>query len=172
MTLNCPACTAPLQPVDYEGASIHTCNGCGGEFLAGTALAHIVHTRDETFAPDIRLATEERSPTQGIPDSESKRQVDCPACSNPMNVVNYATDTGIYIDKCAACGGVWLDGSELEHIQALSERWQDEAPEQIRGIASQLETARQRAAANAGASFQGSRFAFVNAVINRLLDAA
>ncbi len=52
------------------------------------------------------------------------------------------------------------------------ERWADEAKPRIKALAGKLETARRDAADNATGSFSGSRFAFVNALINRLLDAA
>ena len=70
------------------------------------------------------------------------------------------------------CGGVWLDRNELEHIQILTERWADEAPQQLQQVAGQLEAARRDAAEQANDGFAGSRFAFINALINRLLDAA
>ncbi|MBI1320520.1 MAG: hypothetical protein GC168_16465 [Candidatus Hydrogenedens sp.] len=37
--------------------------------------------------------------------------MDCPACKNPMMVLEY---NGVEADFCDACGGVWLDASELE----------------------------------------------------------
>jgi hypothetical protein len=52
------------------------------------------------------------------------------------------------------------------------EQFEDDAPEQIRKIASQLDQARRETAESISRTFAGSRFAFVNAVINRLLDAA
>ena len=35
----------------------------------------------------------------------------CPACKQPMIVLEIE---GIEIDHCIGCGGVWLDGGELE----------------------------------------------------------
>ena len=52
------------------------------------------------------------------------------------------------------------------------ERWADEAKPQIQALAGKLEMARRNAAGNTAGSFSGSRFAFVNALINRLMDAA
>lgn len=172
MNFSCPACDAALRAISYENIEIHSCDSCGGEFLDSQALAHIVRTREATFAADLRADLEDHRPAAGVPDDESKRAVRCPACDNRMNVVNYAGDTGVFIDKCSVCAGVWLDRHELEKIQHLSEKWKDEASEQVREIATRLEDARLAAATKAGAGFQGSRFAFVNAIINRMLDAA
>ncbi len=37
--------------------------------------------------------------------------MDCPACKNPMIVLELQQ---VEIDHCVACGGIWLDGGELE----------------------------------------------------------
>jgi hypothetical protein len=52
------------------------------------------------------------------------------------------------------------------------ERWADEAPQQLQAIAGKLEVARREVAEQTNDAFTGSRFAFVNALINRLLDVA
>ena len=61
---------------------------------------------------------------------------------------------------------------ELERIQAVMEEWQDAAPAKLQLIARELETTRRETAESCNRAFSGSRFAFVNAIINRLLDAA
>ena len=86
-----------------------------------------------------------------------------------MVVTNYGGNSGVYVDRCPGCGSLWLDQQQLEKIQVLMEKWADEAPHELAKIAGKLEAARRRAAPK---GFEGSRFAFVNALINRLLDAA
>ena len=61
-------------------------------------------------------------------------------------------------------------GQQLEKVQALTERWSDQASDQLQAVTGELEAARQRVAASSANAFQGSRFAFVNAMINRILD--
>ncbi len=170
--MDSPITGAPMTPVEYEGVVIHTCGDTGGELLSGDALAHIVRRREEVFSPDLLLTLSEREPMFGVPVEEHDRVLECPVCSTDMDVINYGGDSGVYIDTCPSCGTVWLDGDELEVLQALMEQWQDEAPEQLRAVATRLEQSRAEAAQRVEGSFRGSRFSFVNAVINRLLDAA
>jgi Zn-finger nucleic acid-binding protein len=171
-SMNCPQCNAPMREIEYEAVLIRTCDGCGGEFIGPGELTHIVRTREECFpeAEDMNLDT--IKPQFGVPPSETHRKLDCPACGGAMAVVNYGGDSGIYVDRCEGCGGIWLDHDELENIQILSEHWADSAPAQIGAIAGKLEHARREAAQASSAKFAGSRFSFVNALINRLLDAA
>lgn len=41
------------------------------------------------------------------------RVLRCPACGEAMIAVEYRD---VEVDTCAACGGVWLDGGELEAL--------------------------------------------------------
>jgi Zn-finger nucleic acid-binding protein len=170
--MNCPNCGDTMLAQQYEGMSIQTCEGCGGEFVDAAALAAIIEKREARFDPEQVEALEDCRPVFGVPDEESGRTLSCPACDNTMKTLNYATDTGVFVDRCPVCGGVWLDSSELEQIQCLLERWQDEAPGQISSIADDLAAAREQAAQVGRGAFKGSRFSFVNAVLNKFLDAA
>lgn len=172
--MQCPNCDGSLREVTYEDALIHTCGDCGGEFMGAEALAHVVATRLEKFPEAEGTDLSRIKPEFGhaAPDAKMLPTLNCPQCSGIMSVGNYGGDSGIFIDRCDDCGGVWLDQDELENVQILSERWADEAPGQMRAIAGQLEQARREAAASTEDAFSGSRFAFVNAIINRILDAA
>jgi len=170
--MDCPLCLRRMRETEYEGVLIHICDRCGGEFVGAQELAHIVRTRQMRFPNVDPNALAQIKPQFGIPGSEKQRVLGCPQCGSQMTVVNYCGDSGVYVDRCDHCGGVWLDHEELENVQVLMEKWADEAPEQIRAVAGRLEVARQREAARTSKAFAGSRFAFVNALINCFLDAA
>lgn len=170
--MKCPVCESQLKPVDYEGVEIDVCETCGGEFLDADELGHIVRVREQVFSDDVREVLSLREPIFGVPVEERRRSLCCPKCHTDMRTINYSTDSGVYVDRCEGCGGFWLDADELEHVQILSEHWVDEAPEVARKMAGQLEQARLDAASKTSGVFSGSRFAFVNALINRILDAA
>ena len=170
--MECPQCSAGLQATVYEGVPIHTCDTCGGEFVGGEEFRRIIDDRKKAFDAEMRDQLAGCKPSFGAVGSQPDRSLPCPACGQPMTVANYAGDSGIFVDRCEVCSGLWLDHAELEKVQIVMERWADEAKPQIRALAGKLETARRNAADNTSGSFNGSRFAFVNALINRLLDAA
>ncbi len=170
--MQCPQCSASLQATVYEGVPIHTCDTCGGEFVGGEEFARIVEHRHEHFSNELRTELAECKPAFGEVSTQPERSLGCPACGREMAVANYAGDSGIFVDRCSVCGGLWLDQAELEKVQVVMERWADDAKPRIQAIAGELETARRKAAASTSSAFEGSRFAFVNALINRLLDAA
>lgn len=170
--MHCPIDRSPLRPIEYEGCLVHTCDVCGGEAVGADALARIVNIREKVFGPRVHEIVGAHAPIPGEPSGHERRSLRCPFCDSGMGSVNYGTDTGILADRCFACGCLWLDREELEMVQTLMERWQDEAPRHIRRIADELEEARGRAERRAAGAFQGSRFTFINAIINRVLDAA
>ena len=170
--MQCPQCAANLQSTVYEGVPIHTCNTCGGEFVGGEEFRRIVDNRKERFDAKMQDELAACKPTFGVVSSQPDRSLTCPACGQSMKVANYAGDSGIFVDRCDVCSGLWLDHEELEKVQIVMERWAEDAKPQIQAIAGQLEMARRKAADSGTGSFRGSRFAFVNALINRLLDAA
>lgn len=166
--MNCPVCTAALRRISYEGVHIHTCDGCGGEFVGPGQVAHIVNIREARFAQSGPAPR----PQFGLPEGLDPRSLGCPQCAGNMAPVNYAADTGIMVDRCHTCEGIWLEASELERIQQVLERWQDAAPARIRALARELAHAQRQRDTAASGSFAPSRFAFVNAILSRIVDAA
>lgn len=170
--MRCPNCSKTMSEIEYEGSLIHSCTGCGGEFIGAQALGHIVRTRDEQFDPLRAQQWGSLQPTFSLPDDYADRLMCCPCCDTAMQVGNYSGDSGVAIDRCTRCGGVWLDREELEKIQCLLERWQDEAPAALAACYQEIEQSQQRLIEQSRSAFRGSRFSFVNAIVNRLLDAA
>ena len=170
--MKCPVCESNLKRAEYEGVNIDVCETCGGEFLDADELGHIVRVREKLFSEEERSALEQRKPVFGVPMEERRRSLRCPKCNGKMDTINYSTDSGVYVDRCRDCGGFWLDADELEQVQMLQEYWAQQGPVVARQMAAELEQARQKAASLTGNAYAGSRFSFINALINRFLDAA
>ncbi len=59
------------------------------------------------------------------------RHLVCPKCGGITHPINYGDDSGIIVDKCASCNGIWLDRGELDKIEELIEGWHDELPDDL-----------------------------------------
>jgi len=167
-----PVADCEMQPIEYEGCVIWTCPVSGGELVTPEAMEHIVNTRERRFGHEWDELVANHHPLPIQPSENEPRSLTCPCCGSPMRVVNYAEDSGVFVDRCAGCGAIWLDADELEEIQVLMQRWEDEAPDQIRAISGELREARERAQRECRLPFNPSRLSFVNALMHRLLDAA
>lgn len=126
--MKCPRCKSALEIISYELAMIESCPGCGGEWLGPNELKHIVQTFETVFPKELKdsLAgiNSQVFPTKRV----VKKDLTCPRCQDVvMNNFNYAYSSGVYIDKCPECSGIWLDEGELEKIQILVEQWRSKA---------------------------------------------
>src|SRR5947209_2628414 len=119
--MECPKCHQALQGVDYEGVHIDTCPACGGDWLDAGELASIVEARNRRFNEQECLAIAQAAKITGVKLSALNRHLTCPKCGGTTHPVNYGDDTGILIDKCAQCNGIWLERGELDKIEELVE---------------------------------------------------
>ena len=69
--------------------------------------------------------------------------MDCPRCVAPLQEQTYEGD--VRVDRCASCGGMWLNRGELEAIQETREHDYSDALSEIGGVARAYELARQKA---------------------------
>lgn len=170
--MRCPHCDSTLSTIDYEGVSIETCASCHGEWLDDEELGRIVRIREVTFSDEERQALEGATKIPGIPMEEVDRDIMCPACRVSTVPLNYGADTGIIIDRCPDCRGIWLDGGELEKIQMLVESWKDTLPETLKKYGPRLQKAsaelesRNRVVVSRLPLVGG----FINAMVNGILD--
>jgi Zn-finger nucleic acid-binding protein len=120
----CPRCTADLATVDYAGVEIETCPACRGEWLDADELRQIVQQAEARFEPEeIVQLNQARADLFRARPIEVERMV-CPKCPGiGLRAFNYAATSGIILDKCPSCGGIWLDHGEMEMVQALVDEW-------------------------------------------------
>jgi len=132
--MKCPRCDCVLCTVDYEGVRVETCPECKGEWLDAGELRPIVKTLEREFTEEqrasLRAVNESffREQQEELPPSG----MNCPKCGDAeLQPYVYAATTDVELDKCPACGGVWLDDAELEKVQMLAEEWDKRAEDDI-----------------------------------------
>jgi Zn-finger nucleic acid-binding protein len=161
-----------LRPIQYEGIEVETCDGCGGEWLDAGELGAIVRLREVKFTEDQRRAISESTAITGVKLEEVDRDLVCPKCGGTTDALNYGGDTGIILDRCTVCRGLWLDGTELEKIQMLVEGWNDQLPADLEKYGPMLHDTAARL--DRDDDVQASRIPlvgrYINALVNRILD--
>lgn len=166
--MKCPQCKSGLEAISYEGIHIETCPACHGEWLDGGELGHINRAREARFDPEERRAVAAAVKIKGVKLSDVDRDLACPKCGGQTDAVNFGGNSGIIIDRCTKCGGIWLDAEELEKIQILVEGWQDGLQDDLAKYGPRLhENAKD---VDRRDDCSPSRFGFINAVINGILD--
>jgi uncharacterized protein len=170
--MRCPNCRSALQTIDYECIVIETCDQCNGEWLDDGELGKIVRLREVKFDPDERRAIAESTTIKGVVLEDVDRDLICPKCGETTDAVNYGGNTGLVIDRCTGCRGIWLDESELEKIQMIVEGWDDALPEDLQKYGSKLRDV--AAEVDEADDVTISRLPligrFINSAINGILD--
>jgi len=108
--MNCVSCKNTLKKLITGNLELEICDHCSGTWFQ----------KDE-----LRLAKDQADPELRWLDSDffanSKNfniragNRDCPQCNSQMVELEY-NNTGILIDSCQKCEGIWLDGGEFEKI--------------------------------------------------------
>ena len=166
--MQCPQCDTRLETIEYEGIKVETCPGCEGEWLDDGELKHVVKTREVLFSEEERRAIASTTKITGVKVEDVDRDLRCPNCGGQTDAINYGGDTGIIIDRCTGCRGIWLDRSELEKIQKLVEGWDDGLEDDLKQYGPRLREV--AAVLDRQDDVKVSRFGFVNSIMNGVLD--
>ena len=168
--MKCPRCGCALCTVEYEGAEVETCPDCKGEWLDAEELKHIVNTVEQEFTEDEIAALDAVNTSFFSVDDSLENQLKCPKCKGAeLNRFTYAATTGITLDKCKRCGGIWLDDSEIEKVQMLVEEWRKKLQEDMDSYGAVLRKLEARSAAHEDAQIKHSRLHLVGDFINSVL---
>lgn len=168
--MKCPRCQHTLETVEYEGVEIETCPGCQGEWLDAGELLKIVKAVEKVFTPEEIAALDAINRNIFSIIDTGPDELHCPHCTGEaLRKFNYASSTGILLDKCRRCKGIWLDKDELEKVQALVEEWEKNLEQDKKSFGSLLQKTRAHCQKELEEAVCISRYDFVNAVLRRFV---
>jgi Zn-finger nucleic acid-binding protein len=110
--LRCPRDHSVMRETRKNDATIDECDKCGGLFFdAGEMFGACGMKADPSYW--------DRAETGGV---MKQSPLHCSRCDGHMLAQDVkAKDTHVEIDRCAHCGGIWLDKGEIEKIIEISE---------------------------------------------------
>jgi Zn-finger nucleic acid-binding protein len=108
--MKCPKCAAEVEVREPGGMCVAQCPACRGIWMSEETLRR---AKDEA-EPDVNWMDFSlwKHRHEFVVGEEA---VDCPSCGRPMVALSYG-DTGVVVDYCVHCRGVWLDEGELTRI--------------------------------------------------------
>jgi Zn-finger nucleic acid-binding protein len=107
-----------MLQVASHGIQVDGCEPCGGLWLDHGELGALARL------PSIAITeiTLRISQTGGGARPLRSGAVYCPSCHRPMQEHPFAAPSGVQVDTCDGCRGLWLDAGELETIRAFLAR--------------------------------------------------
>ena len=108
--MDCPRCEATLETKTIGDVEIDECPNCEGIWFD---KGELTQAKDET-APDLNWMDFEIWKHEDL-FTVAPKPINCPKCTAQMVTINY-DETGVEIDYCTECQGIWLDGGEFDKI--------------------------------------------------------
>lgn len=95
----------PLAAGTTHGLNVRRCPSCGGIWISAEVVSAVVeHRNKSSFSVDSRGFAAFRCPADGA------------------RLARFA-HSGVEIDTCVMCGGIWLDHGELQTILSKKNRY-------------------------------------------------
>jgi Zn-finger nucleic acid-binding protein len=112
-TLRCPRDHQVMEEVNKNGALIDLCHKCGGMFFdQGEMFGAAGMKADPSYW--------DRTETGG---TMKQSTLHCSRCEGHMLAQDVAKgELHVEIDRCAHCGGIWLDEGEINKLIEISEQ--------------------------------------------------
>jgi len=117
----CPNCHEDLRLFTAAGVELDGCPKCGGVWFDASELGAVVTPRalKELFAS----ARDKPGRCKGC-SARLERVAECPKCHAPSPAcpecghapLSVGVARGVELDVCLPCGGIWLDGGELQTL--------------------------------------------------------
>jgi membrane associated rhomboid family serine protease len=107
----CPKCLTDMRLVNYQHAAVDVCPTCRGIWLDPGELA-LLRGADQDVPANAS--------NQGMESHPETSTYICPRCEGGFDTFEYISGSGLYIDRCKECRGIWLDAGELKKIRALT----------------------------------------------------
>lgn len=106
--MNCVKCNGQLTQMRAGNVSIDKCGGCGGMWFDPAELEGVLeHVRAGDFAA---------TGSEGEAGATDHVVGTCPRCNLSLEQTEALSGEGFFYDRCASCGGAWLDAGELQKV--------------------------------------------------------
>jgi Zn-finger nucleic acid-binding protein len=109
--MDCPEDGTTLQETDSHGVTIHECPQCHGRWFDRDELRRAKDSVD----PDLRWLDFDPFVGQTVQREAGRPERLCPRDAVPLGVMPYEK-SGVRMDECSKCHGVWLGDGEFERI--------------------------------------------------------
>ncbi len=111
--MKCPSCSAALQEERTSSYRVFVCSDCQGMwFDPGEAISYakvLAASRGEPVHYDF---SSRMNPLNPLKQEAREGHRPCPRCSVGLDLVNYAYNSNVFVEKCPQCEGLWTDKGE------------------------------------------------------------
>jgi membrane associated rhomboid family serine protease/Zn-finger nucleic acid-binding protein len=111
----CPVCKKQMMSRQIGEVTVDICSNCGGIWFDKDELKETLSILKKSSEIPFRNF----KPLPREDEAQEFREIYCPRCATALKPFNYAYDSGIFLDRCPSCGGIWADRDETESIASF-----------------------------------------------------
>lgn len=126
--MECLNCKTPMITHDYRGVEIDRCPMCNAYWFDQGELLEVLQLKRDSLMTDALRARLELPRTCRWCDTIYPMNVDhCDMCDRPLghrcprdtSEMMIVDESGVELDICPSCFGLWFDGNEFETLATL-----------------------------------------------------
>ncbi len=103
--MDCPRCSVELTEIAREDSTLQRCPDCGGLWVDVADLNRIL----------LHSGLRALSALGGYVNADEIAG-QCPACTVDLVAVEGGVKRSLHYDTCESCGGIWLEGPDIEDV--------------------------------------------------------
>lgn len=113
--MQCPIDTHTLVAKQIHNLEIDVCSKCGGVWFDEGEFRSAVRSIASFELPEKYQVSFLKEKSHALHLHE--RNFSCPKDGVKLETLHYDPPSGIYLDRCGECGGIWLDGGEISLVK-------------------------------------------------------
>lgn len=110
--MNCPKCSAAMEPVAFQGVEVDRCVQCHGIFFDARGHLQLKDIKGSEVIDTGTAATGRQT--------DKRENVSCPRCGTRMVQVADTDQHHITLDACSGCLGVFFDAGEFKDFKTYN----------------------------------------------------
>jgi uncharacterized protein len=114
--MECPRCknSSGMESMVVESIELDRCPKCLGMWFDGGEFKELKEKAGQGKAAEVSVI--DAADIQGKKFAPTKESICCPRCNQAMNEFNFMYSSGVFVDQCELCEGIWFDEGEFKKI--------------------------------------------------------
>jgi len=107
-----------MTELERGGVWIDRCDMCGGVWFDSGELNDYLRDRVEKDSSVPHASVVPDGPSAYRAPGSRISDIQCPRCREPLSRFNFAYDSGVILDRCNRCSGLWVERGKLKPLAA------------------------------------------------------
>lgn len=108
--MDCPRCSVEMTEIAHNDATVQRCSTCDGRWIDSADLNRLL----------LHANLPALSALGGFMNPDEIAGM-CPVCNVDLVTVEGGEKRSLHYDTCESCGGIWLEGPDVDEVPESSD---------------------------------------------------